>query len=88
MKDGANSFKQLGSNYANRITEKQGVIDSAKGAVNDTFKNSNGSWNVNKTKNAVMLGGAATMVAPRLLSGGGIYKDKNGRTDLMGVPFF
>ena len=36
---------------------------------------------------AIGLGAAGLGIGYRFLSGGGAYRDKNGNTDLAGVPF-
>ena len=44
-----------------------------------------GTWNLSGRK---ALGGLAGLgLGYRFLSGGGVYRDKNGNTDLAGIPF-
>lgn len=58
--------------------EKQGF----KKAVADTFK-PDGKLNIGKIAGSYIGVSAAARVA----SGGGLYKDKNGNTNIAGVPF-
>jgi len=59
--------------------EKQGFKD----ALSSTFKNSNGNLNYGKIAGSYIGVSAATRIA----TGGGLYKDKNGNTDIIGIPF-
>lgn len=53
------------------------------GAIKNTFADEAGKWNAGKIAGSY-LGAAA---AGRVLTGGGVYKDGNGSTNLVGVPF-
>ena len=66
-------------------------------ALKEGFKADKGSWDAitmgEKGKeyylsgSAIGLGAAGLGIGYRFLSGGGAYRDKNGNTDLAGVPF-
>ena len=54
-----------------------------KGALQAGFKDAQGNLMINRA-----IGGASTLaIGYRFLSGGGVYRDKNGNFDVAGVPF-
>lgn len=59
--------------------QKQGF----KQAVKDTFSHADGTLNYGKIAGSYIGASAAA----RVVSGGGVTKDKNGNTNLIGVPF-
>lgn len=79
---------------------KETASDIFLGGIKDTYKGfqetgdfmgsmKNAFSNTDGTLNAARIGGAAmtTMAAGRVLTGGGIYKDRYGNNNLIGVPF-
>lgn len=79
---------------------KDTASDIFLGGIKDTYKGfqetgdfmgsmKNAFTNPDNTLNAARIGGAAmtTMAAGRVLTGGGIYKDRYGNNNLIGVPF-
>lgn len=52
-------------------------------ALEKTFKNAEGNLDVGK----VAASALTVSAAGRFISGGGVYRDKNGNTNLIGVPF-
>lgn len=79
---------------------KDAASDIFFGGIKDTYKGfqetgdfmgsmKNAFSNADNTLNAARIGGAAmtTMAAGRVLTGGGIYKDRYGNNNLIGVPF-
>lgn len=79
---------------------KETASDIFLGGIKDTYKGfqetgnfmgsmKNAFSNADGTLNAARIGGAAmtTMAAGRVLTGGGIYKDRYGNNNLIGVPF-
>jgi hypothetical protein len=79
---------------------KDTASDIFLGGIKDTYKGfqetgdfmgsmKNAFSNTDGTLNAARIGGAAmtTMAAGRVLTGGGIYKDRYGNNNLIGVPF-
>jgi hypothetical protein len=57
-------------------------INNVKTAANAAFRNADGSMNTGK-----VIGAAATAsVAGRVLSGGGLYRDKYGDVNIPGLP--
>lgn len=59
--------------------------DGFKKAVETTFKHDNGKGGLNVAKIAGSYIGVSA--AGRVLSGGGVYKDNRGQSNLIGVPF-
>ena len=56
--------------------------DEVGKAIKSTFKNGD-KWNVGKIAGSAI--GASAV--GRIASGGGIYRDKDGNTNIIGVPF-
>lgn len=59
--------------------QKQGF----KQAVKETFSHADGTLNYGKIAGSYIGASAAA----RVVSGGGVYKDQNGNSNLIGVPF-
>ena len=57
--------------------------DGITDALSKTFKNGEGSLNYGKIAGSYIGVSAAARVA----TGGGLYKDRNGNTNIAGVPF-
>ena len=57
-------------------------IANVKTAASAAFKNQDGSMNVGRVAGAVVTAG----VAGRLVTGGGLYRDKNGSFNVPGIP--
>lgn len=89
-------WKRMGQH----IASNQGT--TMKEAINAGFGASKGDWDaikwatkddtgnevINYLSGAQLAGGVAGLgVGYRFLSGGGAYRDKNGNTDIAGVPF-
>lgn len=49
--------------------------------------NNDGTWNKKAIAGSGLIGYTGLSSAYRLASGGGLYKDNNGNTDIMGIPF-
>lgn len=60
-----------------------GVKDAVKQGLNAGFKNADGTLNTGRVAGAVVTAG----VVGRVATGGGLYKDRYGNTNLIGVPF-
>ena len=60
-----------------------GYKDAVKQGLNAGFKNADGTLNTGRVAGAVVTAG----VVGRVASGGGLYKDRYGNTNLIGVPF-
>ena len=60
-----------------------GYKDAIKQGLNVGFKNADGTLNTGRVAGAVVTAG----VVGRVASGGGLYKDRYGNTNLIGVPF-
>ena len=60
-----------------------GYKDAVKSGLNAGFKNADGTLNGARVAGAVVTAG----VVGRVASGGGLYKDRYGNTNLIGVPF-
>lgn len=73
--------KMLGGVHATRQNMKAG--DSLFEAIGNAHKKENGELNWTAIAGSTMTAGAALRVA----SGGGLYRDKNGQTDIIGIPF-
>ncbi len=97
MNANAADFEQIQNNFG-QFKEK--TSDIFFGGIKDTYKGfqetgdfmgsmKNAFSNADGTLNAARIGGAAmtTMAAGRVLTGGGIYKDRYGNNNLIGVPF-
>lgn len=87
------AYENLGESVLNRIggTLKRGADDMADivngdKTASDIYRNGKGyNWgSIAATAGATYVGGSS---AYRLASGGGIYKDADGNTDLIGIPF-
>ena len=72
-------FDQMfGADASNMLSYTFGGKKNAAGVMEGQH-----TWNMGKVAGTV--GGAA--LGYRFLSGGGVYRDKNGNTDIAGVPF-
>jgi hypothetical protein len=60
-----------------------GYKDAVKSGLNAGFKNADGTLNGARVAGSVVTAG----VVGRVASGGGLYKDRYGNTNLIGVPF-
>lgn len=60
-----------------------GYKDAVKAGLSQGFKNADGTVNAGRVAGAVVTAG----VVGRVASGGGLYKDRYGNTNLIGVPF-
>lgn len=75
----AKFFGGVHGTYANMTRGNMGFMDAVKAAHKTTDNKTN--WGA--VAGSAMTAGAATRIA----GGGGIYRDENGNTDLIGVPF-
>lgn len=83
----------LESNKAIKVADNffgapQAVYKMAKGdgykkALKETFTNEDGGLNIAKIAGSYM----GVAAGARVLSGGGVYKDNRGQSNLIGVPF-
>lgn len=88
-------IKDLGEETMKQVEKSQGLIGTfiRTQATNDTLKESlKKSFSKNGAGKELSIGAIAgsymgVSSAYRLLSGGGLYKDKNGNTNVMGIPF-
>lgn len=56
---------------------------SVSRALTDAHTNANGQLRMDRVAGSFIAGTAAA----RVMTGGGLYKDKNGRTNMIGLPF-
>ena len=58
------------------------------GAVfNSRFLNETGDLRIGRAAGAAMVGYTGLSTAGRIVTGGGLYKDAEGNTDIIGIPF-
>lgn len=73
--------------------DKDGYMSnlSLNNRFNMSYLNQNGSFNKSKigthVAGSTLLGYSGLSSAGRLASGGGLYRDSDGKFDLMGIPF-
>ena len=84
FKEGYQGIKDTGSAYS-RISKEMGdnakLFDAGKQALKEVYK-PNGQYDMKKIAGSYMVGAGAARVA----TGGGLYKDRNGNSDIVGVP--
>jgi hypothetical protein len=73
----------LGGIPGSVINYRSGNSKGIMEAVSDAHKKKDGSWSPAAIAGSFMAAG----VGYRAISGGGVYKDSNGNTNLAGVPF-
>jgi hypothetical protein len=71
----------VGANIAADLISEKGVI----GGLGEWAFSSNNSMKQKLVRGGMLYGGA--MAAGRVASGGGLYRDRNGRFNVIGVPF-
>ena len=82
------AINSIGEFGINGLKDNLKFIDSAlnngslKHAAKEVFQE-NGKWSGKKIAGAYITGAAGL----RLASGGGLYKDREGNTDIVGIPF-
>ena len=84
------AINSIGNNFFGALEYGNRVLKHGEGfgeAFESTFKTmaADGTKKLNMGKIAGSYIGVAA--AGRVLGGGGLYKDKNGNTDIIGVPF-
>lgn len=80
--DGVDGLYQTGKKILDYEGDK-GLIGRTSEAFKSVYTNDAGKLDVKKAAASYFVANSAI----RAVSGGGVYKDRNGNTDLMGVPF-
>lgn len=84
FKDGYSGIKDTGKAFG-RIQKEMGdeakLFDTAKRSLKEVYTK-DGSYDMKKIAGSYMVGAGAV----RLATGGGLYKDGAGRTDIVGIP--
>jgi hypothetical protein len=58
-----------------------------KESAKQLFKRDNGEYNFGAIAGSLLTGYMGASAVGRIATGGGIYKDADGNTDLIGIPF-
>lgn len=79
----AASAKDVGSVASRGFKgEKLFSSEAGKGVLEQVYKNADDTWNVGRIAGSYMVGSAAARVA----TGGGLYRNRNGNNDIIGIP--
>ena len=84
--DGFTGIGDAGKAYS-RIAKEMGddakMFDVGKKALKEVYQNKDGSYNVSKIAGSYMVAAGGL----RAVGGGGLYKNGQGQTDIVGIPF-
>lgn len=80
--DGVDGLFETGRRIMDNPRNLKGM-DRVGAAFKDTYTKKDGTINMKKAAASYVVANSAI----RAVSGGGIYKDGNGRTDIVGIPF-
>lgn len=79
--------KTIGTIFDNATSYYSGLAEDVSENGLNAFKNDKGKYDMKKIASVGIPAAYVTALGTRVLSGGGLYKNSDGETDIAGIPF-